>query len=100
MQGVCRARDLCTGHECYPPRQNISWSSNVFVNSRGWHRGNDGWGPHCDTCDDPNHPCHLGKTISSGSVFVNSRIGAKVGDPIDCGSAVSSGSSNVGCGFA
>lgn len=99
MQGVCRAKDICTGHECYPPRENISWSQNVFVNSRGWHRKDDAWGPHCDSCDD-DHPCHISKTVASGSVFVNSRPGAKAGDPLDCGSAIATGSPNVRCGFA
>jgi len=47
MPGVCRANDVCSGHSCFPPRANTSWSDNVFVNGRGVHRKDDTWGEHC-----------------------------------------------------
>jgi uncharacterized Zn-binding protein involved in type VI secretion len=98
MAGVARFGDICTGHDCYPPRQNIAGSSNVFVNSRGAHRQLDGWGPHCWWCCCSGN-CHLAISVKGSSmVFVNSRQLMRLGDPISCGSAVGWGSKNVGCG--
>jgi len=94
MPAVHRLRDICTGHGCFPPRPNISASSNVIVNSRGWHRRNDGWKKHC--C---GKSCHASTTAQgSTSVFVNSRQAVRIGDPVKCGSAAGTGSPNVFCG--
>lgn len=100
MAGAARFGDICTGHWCYPPRQNIAGSSNVYINSRGAHRQFDGWGPHCNTCHHPWYcECHLAISLKGSSmVYVNSRQLMRLGDPISCGSAVGWGSKNVGCG--
>ncbi len=94
MPAVTRLGDYCSGHSCYPPRANIQASSNVYVNGRGWHRQTDLWQVHC--CDDE---CHAG-TLASGSdsVYVNSRQGCRIGDPVSCGSVAIQGSGNVYCG--
>ena len=98
MPGVSTQGDICSGHACYPPRQVIAWSSNVFVNSKGCHRQFDGLGPHCDLCDE-HHPCHISMSIQGSSqVYVNSRQLMRVGDPVACGSSIATGSSNVYCG--
>jgi len=47
MPAVVRLGDICTGHGCWPPRQNIEASPNVFVNGRGVHRLGDAWAVHC-----------------------------------------------------
>ena len=47
MPAVVRLGDICTGHGCWPPRQNIEASQNVFVNGRGVHRLGDAWAVHC-----------------------------------------------------
>ena len=94
MPAAHRQGDICSGHGCYAPRQNISWSTNVFVNNKGWHRQLDNWGSHC--CG-PN--CHKAHTAEGSSmVFVNSRQAARIGDPLSCGSAIATGSKNVYCG--
>ena len=47
----------------------------------------DGWAKHC--CDD----CHKGTTASgSGVVLINGRQAARVGDSVDCGSYIMTGS--------
>jgi len=94
MPAEHRQGDICTGHKCFPPRQNISWSTNVFVNNRGWHRQYDSWGPH--RCDNRPHKGHTAE--GSSMVFVNSRQAARIGDPVSCGSAIATGSKDVYCG--
>ncbi len=47
MPGVARKGDVCTGHGCFPPRENTSWSPDVFVNGRNVHRQGDSWATHC-----------------------------------------------------
>jgi uncharacterized Zn-binding protein involved in type VI secretion len=94
MPAAHRQGDICSGHGCYAPRQNISWSTNVFVNNKGWHRQLDNWGTHC--CG-PH--CHKAYTAEGSSmVFVNSRQAARIGDPLSCGSAIATGSKDVYCG--
>ena len=95
MPAVTRLGDIRTGHKCFPPRKNISASSNVIVNSRGWHRKTDKWATHC--C---GKPCHKNSKTAAGSssVFVNSKPAARIGDPVACGSACGTGSGNVYCG--
>lgn len=91
-QPAARRNDICTGHGCWPPRPNISASSNVFINSRGAHRLGDAWRKHC--C--PHLGCHSGVTATgSSSVFVNGRPAARVEDMVSCGSAIMTGSHNV-----
>ena len=94
MPPVCRKNDICSGHADYPPRPNTQSSHNVFVNSLGWHRKGDTWGIHCN---DDN--CH-GSRLAAGSccVYVNSLQAGRIGDPVECGSAVARGSSNVFAG--
>lgn len=91
MPAATRLNDQCTGHGCFPPRANTSASSNVIINGKGAHRQGDSWATHC--C---GPPCHGGSTSSgSPSVFVNGKAKARIGDPVDCGSAIAAGSSNV-----
>lgn len=90
MPQAVRLTDLCTGHDCFPPRPNITASENVLINNLGAHREGDSWKEHC--C----YECHPGDQISgSPSVFVNNKPQARVGDFISCGSMNMTGSSNV-----
>lgn len=91
MPAASRLNDPCTGHGCFPPRNNASASSDVLVNGKGVHREGDDWAAHC--C---GPSCHSGKTAQgSPNVFTNGKAKARIGDPVDCGSAIASGSSNV-----
>lgn len=96
MPAVCRQNDICTGHGCWPPRPNSSWSENVICNSRGVHRSSDGWLPH--TC--PPIPETHASNLAAGSstVYANSLQIGRTGDPVACGSAVATGSGNVFAG--
>ena len=93
MPGCVRLGDICTGHGCWPPRPNVSASSNVIVNGIGAHRVGDAWAPH--TC--PAIPETHGSVQASGSpnVIVNGVPVARIGDSIACGSSNASGSGNV-----
>lgn len=91
---VARHQDICTGHGCWPPRPNATASRNVFVNSRGAHRQTDMWESHCCGLE-----CHPGSTArGSSTVYVNSLQLARIQDPVDCGSAIMTGSHNVYAG--
>lgn len=95
MPGIARLGDLCTGHEDFPPRENIESSSNVLINGKGVHRQGDAWAVHC------NHTptCHASiLAAGSSSVFVNGRQIGRIGDPVACGSRIATGSDNVFAG--
>ncbi len=96
MPAVCREEDTCTGHGCWPPRPNSTWSGNVICNNKGVHRATDGWKPH--TC--PSIPETHGSELASGSstVYANSLQVGRIGDPVACGSAVAKGSGNTFAG--
>lgn len=96
MPAAARLGDICTGHGCWPPRENDQASGDVFVNDRGWHRKGDSWKPH--TCP-PIPETHASVLASgSGTVFVNGKEAGRVGDQVACGSLVASGSSDVFAG--
>ena len=99
MPAVTRQGDICTGHECFPPRNSIQGSSNVFVNGKPAHRQSDSWASH--TCTHPKvpHGTHGGSLASgSSNVYVNGKQLGRIGDPVSCGSTVASGSNNVFAG--
>lgn len=92
---VTRLGDLCSGHGPWPPRPSTSASPDVFVNGIPVHRQGDSWAVHCD----PQPACHAGMLASgSGTVFVNGKQIGRVGDPVDCGSIVATGSGDVFAG--
>ena len=99
MPAATRLGDICTGHACFPSRNSIAGSSNVFVNGIPWHRQNDGWSVHCCTHPDVPHGCH-DSVLASGSktVYVNGKQAGRIGDPVACGSSVATGSKNVFAG--
>lgn len=89
MPPTCRYPvDVCTGHGCWPPRNNASGSPDVFTNGLKNHRQSDDWNVHC--CPPP---CHSGKLAQgSPTVFTNGLQQGRIGDPISCGSTVATGS--------
>lgn len=100
-KSLCRVGDLCTGHDCYPPRPCITGSSTVFLNNLPIHCVGDLWDVHCCRhSGDDFHGCHKGVTIAgSSNVWVEGRLVARTGDSIDCGSKVGlSCSPDVFCG--
>jgi uncharacterized Zn-binding protein involved in type VI secretion len=93
MPAAARLGDLCTGHGCWPPREGVSASPNVFINGIQAHRLNDPWFIHC--CDSN---CHDVVASGSGTVYINGLPAARMGDSISCGSLISEGSPNVHIG--
>lgn len=99
MPKACRVlEDLCTGHDCFPPRQCDEGSPDVFVNGRQLHREGDSWLTHCCPITLECHASVLDK--GSPTVFANGKEAGRVGDPVACGSDVATGSPNVFIGPA
>lgn len=94
MPAVAREGDLCTGHGCFPPRDAVAGSGDVFVNGIGAHRQGDGWAVHA--CGSSSHDGAAAG--GSGSVYVNGAPLVRIGDDISCGSAVAGGSPDVFAG--
>lgn len=93
MPAVTRLSDLCTGHGCWPSRPNDTASNDVFSEGLGIHRQTDHWAVHCcDSCHD--------SVLATGStsVYINGLQCSRVGDPIECGSVVMTGSITVFAG--
>lgn len=94
-QPVTRLGDMCTGHADWPPRQSVSASETVFVNGVGVHCVGDQWAVHCNS----QPQCHAGALEEgSSTVYVGGKAVGRIGDPVDCGSFVATGSPNVFCG--
>ncbi len=92
MPQAARLGDIGSGHGCWPPRQNVQGSGNVFINGIPAHRVGDAWATHC--C--PNQGCHASVlAVGSGTVFTNGVPQGRIGDLVACGSRVVTGSSNV-----
>ena len=97
MPAVTRKGDSGSGHGCFPPRPSSGGSSNVFVNGIPVHRQGDSWPDN--VCVVKPHPSHPGSLASgSGTVYANAKQVGRIGDPVDCGSVVAAGSSNVFAG--
>lgn len=95
MPGVCRATDMCTGHDGFPPRPPVTSSPDVFCNGIPVVRQGDTWSPHSRVGDPP----HTGiGAQGSSTVFCNGMPLAREGDMIDCGSSIMSGSPDTICG--
>lgn len=91
-KAATRKGDWGSGHGSWPPRQSIQGSPDVFINGIAAHRQGDEWATHCN----PQHLCHKGY-LASGSpiVYTNGKQQGRVGDPVNCGSFVTTGSPNV-----
>ena len=90
MPAVARLKDLDTGHECFPPRANTA-STTVFVNGSPAVNVGTSWLSHC--C---GPVCHPGtQSLGSGTVNIEGKPIARIGDLVSCGSACASGSGNV-----
>lgn len=94
MPAVARLGDKDTGHGSWPPRPSTSGSPNVFINGIAALRVDDTYGPHTSGSN-----THSGTVVSgSGTVKVNGKSLARIGDDVSCGSAIAQGSPNVFAG--
>jgi|ERR1035441_141142 uncharacterized Zn-binding protein involved in type VI secretion len=78
---VCRLGDISSGHYPWPARINDTASTDVFVNSLGWHRTGDHWVTHCA----PVGGCHDGVLVHGApGVYINNKPAGRIGDLISC----------------
>lgn len=86
-----------TGHGTYPPRDTDTEKmqvTDVFVNNKKILVEGDPFKPHQNT--KKPYDVHPGSvSAGSGTVFAGNKAVARIGDPIDCGSAVAEGSPDV-----
>ncbi len=96
MTKAARRGDLCTGHDACPPRPALAGSPDVTIDDRKAVRVSaDAFVPH--GC--PGHAPHPGKVQrGSSSVTINDLPAARVGNPLDCGGEVQTGSADVDIG--
>lgn len=95
MPAVHLLGGMCTGHGCYPPRNNVQASPNVFAEGKPVHRQGDMWATHA--CPpDPSHTAPLAK--GSSTVYVNGMQCGRIGDPVGCGSFAADGAGTVFAG--
>lgn len=82
MKNAVRLKDMTTGHDCHPPQEISTASTNVFVNSRGVARVGDEVEIH--KCS-PEAEGHAGwiKIKPGTKVFINGMKPAKIMDVID-----------------
>ena len=102
MPGVTRKDDVTTtGHGCSATTTVVGPSTNVFCNTKGVERKTDPTAAHTipNGASPPVCVSHSGAVINAGSgtVFVNSKAIARIGDSCDAG-AITGGSSNVFAG--
>jgi len=101
MPGVTRKDDVTTtGHGCSATTTVVGPSGDVFCNTRGVERKGDPAAPHTipNSATPPVCVSHSAViNAGSGTVFVNSKAIARIGDSCDSG-AITGGSSNVFAG--
>ena len=98
MPAVTRFGDASsTGHGCSATTTVAGPSTNVFCNTKGVERKTDPTAAHTILSGLSCVPHSSVINAGSGTVFVNSKAIARIGDSCDAG-AITSGSSNVFAG--
>ena len=101
MPGVARENDTAsTGHGCDTTTTVVGPSEDVFCNTRGVERKTDPTAAHTIPNSASPPVCVPHSSVinaGSGTVFVNSKAIARIGDSCDAG-AITGGSSNVFAG--
>lgn len=87
-----RLGDIGSSHGCYPPTPTISGSPDVLINGRPAIRVDDPLLLHgCPNC--PPHPRKMSKGCAS--VLINGKPACGVGDDVNCGGVLITGSGDV-----
>ena len=101
MPGVARENDTAsTGHGCDTTTTVVIPSTNVFCNTRGVERKTDPTAAHTIPNSASPPVCVPHSSVinaGSGTVFVNGKAIARIGDSCD-GGAITGGSSDVFAG--
>jgi len=90
MPQAVRIQDICTGHDCHPPRPVVECSTNVFIEKRGAVNASHMWSIH--GCEGEAHP---GTGAGTSTVNINGAPAMRVGDPLNCGSFCMTGANTV-----
>ena len=94
MARAARRGDLCAGNETCAARPAREGSPDVTFNDQGALREGDALVPHKCAVHGPG----AGKSAGgSATVFVNDRPVTRVGDDVDCGGQITTGSADVDC---
>ena len=94
MARAARRGDLSTGNDTCPTRPAKEGSPDVTFNDQAALREGDALVPHRCAIHGPG----AGKSAGgSSTVFVNDRAVTRVGDDVDCGGQISTGSADVDC---
>jgi uncharacterized Zn-binding protein involved in type VI secretion len=94
MARAARRGDLCAGNETCAARPAREGSPDVTFNDQPALREGDALVPHKCAVHGPG----AGKSSGgSATVFVNDRPLTRVGDDVDCGGQISTGSADVEC---
>ena len=96
MPMVSRLGDSSSGHGSFPPKSSTAASPDCNINGIPAHRQGDAWAPHGSPS--PSAPHGSSASGGSGTVNLNNKPLARIGDPISCGCAIVGGSSDVNCG--
>lgn len=95
MANATRLGDLCTGHDACGAVPLQSASSDVIVNGKGIGRQTDTYSSHGCIIHAPHNDVIVG---GSGSVYANGLPVARIGDGVEIGGSVMTGSNNVKVG--
>lgn len=90
MPGIARKTDIGSAHESYPETQIIEGSPTSTLNSLPIARDGDALESHTSTANGNTHARHISGGVSN--IFIDSRLIAVVGTPIDCGGTIITGS--------
>jgi uncharacterized Zn-binding protein involved in type VI secretion len=94
MPVAARLNDPTAPHDCWSGGNLSSGSGNVLINGIPAARVSDSGTTHIWIC--PGSGSHANVvSAGSGSVVINGLAAARMGDPMDCGSVITAGSSNV-----
>ena len=89
--GVAKLDSLCSGHDDFQQRNPVTCSDSLFVTGLGVISIGDTWEFH--EHGGKNHDSV--QSTGSSSIFVNNKAVARIGDSIECGSTVMTGSDTV-----
>jgi uncharacterized Zn-binding protein involved in type VI secretion len=90
MPGIARVTDIGSSHESWIETQIIEGSPTSTLDSLAIARDGDALESHTSTANGNTHSRHINGGVSN--VFLESRLVAIIGTPIDCGGTIITGS--------
>lgn len=90
MPGIARVTDIGSAHQSWIETRIIEGSPTTILNSLSVARDGDALEDHTSTSNGNTHSRHISGGVSN--VFIDSRMIAVIGTPIDCGGTIITGS--------